>query len=193
MAVECPESVGDLMGRFRRGDSAAAGKLIELFYPQLKRIAVSRMKRESSNHTWQPTVLVNELYLELVKIRALRGADSGDDGERDAFLNLSAYLMRRLLIHHSRPLANRAIHQRIQDDVLSGDLGRESLQQIDSALDRLEKIDPNFRTVVELRVFEGLSGDEISARMNCSPRSVTRYWTFARNWLAHEFGAPAAS
>jgi DNA-directed RNA polymerase specialized sigma24 family protein len=47
--------------------------------------------------------------------------------------------------------------------------------------------------VVELRVFEGLNADEIASRMQCSVRTVTRYWTYARNWLAQEFGEPATA
>jgi hypothetical protein len=110
-----PESVTILMGRFRQGDRQAAAELVELFYPQLKQIAASRMRGESQPHTWQPTVLVNELYLELVKVRALRAADSGEE-ERSAFLNLSAYLMKRLLILHARPLARRAGREEFDED-----------------------------------------------------------------------------
>src|SRR5258708_40117622 len=103
-----PETVAGLMARFRHGDHAAAGQLVDLFYPELRRIAAARMRTERSDHTWQPTVLVNELYLELVKIKALRESDSGAESERSAFLRLAAFLMKRLLIHHSRPLSRRA-------------------------------------------------------------------------------------
>ena len=189
---EIPESIAQLMSRFRHGDQAAAGQLVELFYPQLKRIAVARMKSEGSSHTWQPTVLVNELYLELLKVRALREADADDPAERAAFLQLSAHLMRRLLIQHARPLAKQVSFQQF-DERMSGETsGCESLREIDDALAHLGEINPSLRKVVELRVFEGLTGDEIAARMGCSPRSVARYWNFARDWLAQEFGATEA-
>jgi DNA-directed RNA polymerase specialized sigma24 family protein len=55
----------------------------------------------------------------------------------------------------------------------------------------LGEINPDLRTVVELKVFEGLSGDEIAARMNCAPRTVGRLWQFARQWLEREFGKAA--
>jgi RNA polymerase sigma factor (TIGR02999 family) len=181
------ETVAQLMGRFRQGDREAAGNLVALFYPQLKRLAASRMRREGSEHTWQTTVLVNELYLELVKIRALQASDSDDAGEKTAFLKLSAHLMRRLLIHHARPLSKQASRETLDDEMLSGD-GPETLQQIDSALEQLAAIDPQLRRVVELRVFEGLSSEEIAVRMSCSSRTVNRYWHFARNWLAEELG-----
>jgi RNA polymerase sigma factor (TIGR02999 family) len=182
-------SVAVLMGQFRRGDSRAAGQLVELFYPQLKQIAAARMRSEALPHTWQPTALVNELYVELLKIRVLRGAEGADDDEeRAAFLYLAAHLMRRLLIHHARPLAKRIELQPFDEKSISATAGEQALREIDDALEHLAEMNPNLRAVVELRVFEGLTVDEIAARLGCSPRSVGRYWTFAREWLADEFG-----
>jgi hypothetical protein len=54
------------------------------------------MGKETLGHTWQTTALVNELYLELVRIRALRSGDPDNEAEREAFLKLSSHLMRRL-------------------------------------------------------------------------------------------------
>ena len=60
------------------------------------------------DHTLQPTAVVHQLYLELVKVKALRPASSGGADEKAAFLGLAAFLMKRLLIHHARPLSKRA-------------------------------------------------------------------------------------
>jgi DNA-directed RNA polymerase specialized sigma24 family protein len=60
------------------------------------------------------------------------------------------------------------------------------LHEVEVALSRLGAIDPKFRTVVEMRVFEGLTGDEIAARLGCSPRSIATYWSFAKRWLQNE-------
>ncbi len=178
-----PDTVAALMRRFRGGDREAAGSLVELLYPQLKRLATARMRSEAAPHTWQPTVLVNELYLELVKIQALRSADA-DQHEHDAFLNLSAHLMRRLLIQHARPLAKRVVKLPIEGEFPQD--GHESLLQVEDLLAQLAKIDPQLRIVVEMRVFEGLTVNEVAGRMGCSERTVARCWTFAKNWLAEE-------
>ena len=96
------------MAELRGGSPEAAGKLVEYFYPELRRLASVRMLGERSNHTWQPTVLVNELYLELTRIKALPPSSRREDQEeRDAFFGLAAFLMKRLLVHHSRPLPKR--------------------------------------------------------------------------------------
>ena len=180
------DAVADLMRRFREGDSQAVGELVKMFYPQLRRIAASRMHTEAPGHTWQPTALVNELYLELVKIRSLRAAEGDGEAERDAFLKLSSHLMRRLLIHHVRPLSKQVKRGEMPDQLLDESPSPQSLQEIDDMLNRLAAINAALRTVVELRVFEGLSIAETAERMNCSGMTVSRHWNFARNWLAEE-------
>src|SRR3954464_1986279 len=70
-----PENIARLMQNLRRGSTQAAGQLIAAFYPELRRMARARMKGERTPHTWQPTIIVNELYLEMVRIKALRPGD----------------------------------------------------------------------------------------------------------------------
>jgi RNA polymerase sigma factor (TIGR02999 family) len=178
-----PETVARLMASFRSGDHEAAGRLVELFYPELRRIAAARMRAERADHTLQPTAVVHQLYLELVKIKALRPASSGGADEKAAFLGLAAYLMKQLLIHHARPLSKRAEKAELPD--LSGPNAEtaHSLVEIDDVLNRLAAINPALRRVVELRVFEGLTREEIAREMGCGTATVARHWSFARNWL----------
>ncbi len=100
-----PDTVALLMASFRQGDHEAAGRLVELFYPELRRIAAARMRAERLDHTLQPTAVVHQLYFELVKVKALRPADSDGADEKAAFLGLASYLVKQLLIHHARPLS----------------------------------------------------------------------------------------
>jgi RNA polymerase sigma factor (TIGR02999 family) len=183
-----PDTVRNLMSRFRKGDRQAAGELVLLFYPELRRLAAARMKGEQPNHTWQPTGLVNELYLELLKVKALRESDSDGEAERRAFLSLAAHIMRRLLIEHSRPLSKRSKKSELSDLPDARNSGTEALAEVEEALDRLASINPHLRTVVELRVFEGLTGKECAERMRVGTATVSRYWDFARQWLEDEFG-----
>lgn len=169
------------MAEFRRGNREAAGKLIELFYPELRRIAAARMRSESASHTWQPTVLVNELYLELTRMKARES--EGSEQERNEFLGLAAFLMRRLLIHHARPLHKRTPRISLTEAPEPSDSGAQSLWEIEDLLNRLGAIDPKLRAVVEMKVFEGLSREEIAQRLDCSVRTVARHWDFANHWL----------
>jgi RNA polymerase sigma factor (TIGR02999 family) len=176
--------VSKLMRAFRDGDREAGGELADLFYLELRRLAAAKMKGERSAHTWQPTDLVHELYLQLVKVRALR--ESGPEGDQAAFIGLAGHMMKRLLIHHARPLYRRAERVEISDEALL-DPNAESLQEVEDALARLASVDPRLRTVVEMKVFEGLTGDEIARRLGCSRGTVSNCWRFAQRWLREEW------
>ena len=51
----------------------------------------------------------------------------------------------------------------------------------------IEELRPKLAKVVGMRVFEGLTNDEIASKLNCSRRSVVSYWNFARRWLEKEW------
>src|ERR1051325_10335868 len=161
------DTIAELMTRFRQGDKEAAGALVEVFFPELRRMAAARMLRERSEHTWQPTALVNEVYLELIKIRAFSNDGAEAAKERAAFLGLAGHLMKRLLIHHARPPYPRVQRADVEEIDLEADSG-QSLADIESLLADLEKIDPKLRGVVELKVFEGCSIDEAAEKLKCS-------------------------
>jgi RNA polymerase sigma factor (TIGR02999 family) len=131
--------------------------------------------------------VVHQLYLELVKVKALRPIGSGGADEKSAFLGLAAYLMKQLLIHHARPLSKRAEKAELHDLAGPRSPAEHSLVEIDEILNRLAAINPALRRVVELRVFEGLTREEIAREMGCGTATVARHWSFARNWLEEAF------
>lgn len=179
------QDIGPLMAAFRQGDSTAGAKLIEVFYPELKRMAASKLRGERQGHSWQPTLLVNELYLQLVKIKALQPDDQDRSNDRAAFLALSGQIMKRLLIHHARPLSAKAQKVPIWDDVKCVDDG--GLAEVESLLSRLDAMKPMLRAIVEMKVFEGRTSAEVAAELKCSPITVHRYWQFAKRWLKEEW------
>ena len=173
------------MERLRQGDQQAVGHLVTLFYPELRRLARSQMRGERQKHTWQPTVLVNQLYLELLKMRGARKRSSHSDDERAAFFRLAAHLMRRLLIHHARPMAKRFEVDMVTDWLpqipASGD---GDLKEVENLLLDLERMDPLFRTIAEMRALEGMSMEEVAEALDIPLRTAYRRWTFVREWLA---------
>jgi RNA polymerase sigma factor (TIGR02999 family) len=180
-----------LIADFRKGDKAAADRLMELLYPELRKLAASRMKGERTEHTWQPTLLVNELYIALVKIKAL-GNGNRPDEEKTAFLSLAGRVMKHLLIDHSRPLYRRAEKVPLHDMPNPAQTGIEDVHFVEQLLARIGAIDPKLRSVIEMRVFEGMTGDEIAQQLGCSPRTVANLWTFAKRWLSGELAGTAA-
>jgi len=176
--------IGQLMERLRKGDSQAAGHLVTFFYPELRRLARSQMRGERQKHTWQPTVLVNQLYLELLKIRGANRRPSHSDDERTAFFRLAAHLMRRLLIHHARPMAKRFEVANVEDWTHLPASCDGDLKEVENLLLDLERMDPLFRTIAEMRALEGMSMEEVAESLNIPVRTAYRRWTFVREWLA---------
>lgn len=181
------DSVTRLMGAFRKGDAEAAGALAGMLYPELRRLAAARMKGERSEHTWQPTALVHELYLELVKVKAFGTSGTNAGEERAAFLRLAGHIMKRMLVHHARPLYRGVQRIVADDDVLPPVPGDQALQDVEDALSRLAKIDPRLRSVVEMKVFEGLTNEETARRLGCSRSTVSTSWSWAQRWLREEW------
>lgn len=173
-----------LLRAMKSGDEAAAGRLLPLVYNELHRLARHYMQRERSDHTLQPTALINEAYLRLAH-------DNVDWQSRQHFIGVAATVMRRVLVDHARA-HNAAMRggdlQRVELDeglALSGERSSEVLALHD-ALSRLEEINPRQAKVVELRYFAGLSVEEIAGVLDVSPRSVKRDWALARLWLFKE-------
>jgi RNA polymerase sigma factor (TIGR02999 family) len=183
------DTVAGLMLELRGGSADAAGRLVDVLYPELRRLAAAKMARERSDHTWQPTVLVHELYLELTRIKGLPSpGPQGGFSEKAAFLRLAGKIMERRLIDHARPLYRRMPRISIDDaeDLPEGSTGEETLHYIEGLLTGLSGIEPKFRTVVESKVFMGMTLDEIAQQLGCSERTAATYWSFARRWLAKE-------
>ena len=183
------QDIAQLMAAFRTGDVEAAGKLVGIFYPELRRIAGMQIKGERKDHTLQATALINELYLELVSIRRLQLGGTDSEIEKAHFLRLSAYLMRRLLIHHARPLSRRAHKVELDPEFADAAPAEDLVRDIDRALEQLGAIDPELRQVVEMKVFEGLTIEEMALRLDCSVRTIVRHWNFGKRWLETELAS----
>jgi RNA polymerase sigma factor (TIGR02999 family) len=167
-------------------------QLIDAFYPELKRLAAAKMRRQPADHTWRPTELVNELYLELVKVNALRPVRSKDEREKSAFFALASQAMHWLLVRHTRRLSWKADLEELSVSLADSSPGAHLLSELDDVLDGLADIDPQLRSVVELRVFEGLSIEECAERLGCSVSTVTRNWRFAKRWLQNHLAPGVA-
>ena len=182
-ATESQQCLSRAITDATNGTLSGPEQLIQAFYPELKRLACAKMRREPADHTWQPTELVNELYLELIKVNALRPVKPKNSREKLAFFALAAQVMQWLLIRHTRRLSWSAVMQELPASFAELSPGAQSLAELDDLFARLAAIDPQLRSVVELRVFEGLSIEEVSERLGCSISTVTRNWRYAKLWL----------
>ena len=63
------------------------------------------------------------------------------------------------------------------------------LVDLDDALAKLRAADPAAADLVTMRVFGGMTVEEIAAAQGTSPRTVKRNWAYARAWLGRELAA----
>ena len=186
-----PAPFDDLVDRATRGDAPALEALMPLVYAELRRLAAHYLKGERPGQTLQPTALVHEAYLKLLKDRPERWQN------RAHFCAIAAHAMRQILIERAR--ARDALKRGGGQPRVTFDEGLSAaapaadqsidMLALDAALDRLAALDPGQARIVELRFFGGLSIEETAETMQISPATVKRHWAAARAWLAKELEA----
>jgi RNA polymerase sigma-70 factor (ECF subfamily) len=174
--------VSQLLEAWGGGDKTALERLMPLVYQELRYLARRQMRRERSNHSLQPTELVNEAYLRLVQQRAAQWQ------HRAQFFAVAASIMRRILVDHARrshyqKRGGGAVRMSLDEVDLVSAAPAEQIVALDGALEALEAVDQRKSQVVELRYFAGLSIEEIAHVLSVSPVTVKRDWALAKTWL----------
>ena len=177
-----PHTITRLLHAWGRGEAGASDQLLAILYDDLKRRARSQLRRERPDHTLQPTALVHEAYLRL-----LRQADLPWQS-RAQFLGLAAVMMRRVLVDHGR--GRRAgkrgagyLRVPLDPDVGSSPPPEADFGDLERALEELAVQDPRQARLVELRVFGGLSFEDAAEVLGVSAATSQRDWRMARAWL----------
>jgi RNA polymerase sigma factor (TIGR02999 family) len=170
----------------QKGDRQAAADLLPLVYNELRKHAAAKMAAEVPGHTLDATALVHDAYLRLV-------GDQQFDG-RSHFFAAAAEAMRRILIERARQ-KQRLIHgggrsrEELHPDLVAAPESDDELLALDVALTKLAQHDPIKASVVELRYFAGLTGDQTAEMLGISPSTADRHWIYARAWLRREVQA----
>jgi RNA polymerase sigma factor (TIGR02999 family) len=168
------------------GHASAAEQLLPLVYEELRNLADQLFHQERVGHTLQPTALVHEAYLKLVK------QDDVSWQGRAHFYAVAAHAMRRILINHAakhRATKRGGGRHRVTlcedtpDPTRTGSSMDVDLFALDEALTRLEAIDERQCRVVEMRYFGGLTIEETAEALDIAPRTVKLDWQMARAWL----------
>lgn len=177
--------VTQLLQDWRSGRQNALDRLMALVYDELHLIASRHMAREWRPGSLQTTALVNEAYLKLVDQRTV------DWQNRAHFFAIAATVMRRILVDNAR----KEQRSKRGAGVLPVSLDDAALEQpaltvdsvdtlaLDTALTKLEALDPDQARVVELRFFGGLTVEETAVVVGSSPATVKREWALAKGWL----------
>ena len=172
-------TVALLLRHIEEGDESAEDQLFELVYADLRRKAGRLVSGQPDPRALQGTDLVHDVYAGLFV------GDAGKWESRRHFLGVAARAMRCVLVDHARarkrakraPAADRAAL-----DLLVASFAERTVDvlDLDLALQELADDDSRAARVVELRMFAGLSMNEMAGVLQLPKRTIERDWTYAR-------------
>jgi RNA polymerase sigma-70 factor, ECF subfamily len=164
-----------------------AAELVPIVYEELRRLAHNYMRGERAGHTLQTTALVNEAYMRLAGLDAMRWRD------RTHFFAMAATLMRRVLVDYARQRGRAkrgaGVSLTSPDELAAAAEPAVDIVALDEALVRLATVDSQQARVVELRFFTGLSVEQTAEVLEISAATVKRDWATAKLWLYNELEA----
>lgn len=161
-------------------------KIIAMVYEDLRGIAHNHFRRRPGQGTLQATALVHEVYMHLADNQAMRFEN------RKHFLNTASLIMRQLLSKYARAQQGqkRGGGQKALtfEEALNGELiyDGDYLLAVDQCLRKLAEKDERKAQIVELRIYLGLTMEEIAEILEVNERTVRRDWQFLKRWLAKE-------
>lgn len=168
------------------GSDATIRELLPLVYDELRSLAAHHLSLPGERaHTLQPTALVHEAYLKM------GSADKRWSG-RDHFMAVATIAMRQVLVDHARrKQADKRGGGMQRVDISVDGMGEDAhasrefrVLELHDLLTQLATLDARAAQIAEMRLFGGMSQDQIANVLNVSRVTVTTDWRFARAWLA---------
>lgn len=170
-------------------------ELADAMYKPLRSLAERYLRRQfgkaAEGLTWQPTSLVNETLLRVIRQRAKYDC-------RGHFLAIATTVMKRVLLDYARERGaqkrgggrvrvsfDAEKHSPIEADRSVAD----DIEAVFAVVDRLASIDPRKGDVARMRIVWGMTTDEIADSLGVGTATVERDWAFARAWLRRELDA----
>lgn len=189
------EEITQLLAQWGDGDAAALDRLMPLVYDELRALARLYLRQhyqqQGAQPTLQPTAVVNEAYLRLVRQEQVSMQC------RAQFFGLAAKIIRELLVDETRRrLSEKRGGGATRVSLTSAEQAADAsatldLLALDEALERLATHKPQHSRIVELRFFGGLTIAETAQALGISHATVERDWSLARAWLYAELAGQA--
>ncbi|MEM7354644.1 MAG: ECF-type sigma factor [Acidobacteriota bacterium] len=181
-------AVTALLDAWSGGDPQALDELMPYVYDELHRMARRQFQREIGGHTLQPTALVNEAYLRFKGQRQVSWRNKAE------FFAVAAKLIRRVLVDHARrrkrlKRGGGALRMPLDDVIGLVEAKAPSFVALDDALEALASFAPRQSHIVELRIFGGLTLEEVARLLEIGRTTVHRDWNAALLWLRRELSA----
>lgn len=183
MKREPSGDITNLLHAWSDGDDEAFGRLAEVVYERLRRIAAHALRYESAGHILQTTGLIHEAFLGLMRQRNHKYEN------REDFFKTAALIIRRFLLDEYRRRKSQKAGGHIQfvEEEAAGDVPDDTdaldYEDLYEALEALRKVNPQWADVVDLKIIIGLTLEEIAEVTGVGIATVTRRWRAARAWL----------
>ena len=173
-------SLTELIDRVAAGDAAARDELFATAYPELRKLARSRLRDGGRNTVLETTALVHESYLRFLAAGQLRIQD------RQAFFAYASRVMHSIVIDAVRERQTQRRGGVLEDLTLdtqaSDNLPADEAEilHVHEALLALEDAEPRLAKVIEMRYFGGYTEVEVAEALGLTERTVRRDWDKAR-------------
>lgn len=168
-------------------DSQSEGELFALVQHRFQQIARRLLAAEKPGHSLQPTVLVDDAFMQLIRAREQSWEN------REQFFSHAAKIMRHALVDRARAAlaVKRGAGARpvALEDTVQGGAAQppQSLIELNDVLERLESSHPAVFQVFDLHYFMQFELQEIANDiLDVSYSTVRRRWKMARAFLHRE-------
>jgi RNA polymerase sigma factor (TIGR02999 family) len=169
-----------LLRELSNGNKEAMNGLMPLVYDELRKVALSQIRRMPE--TLNPDSLVSDFYLRF------SAGTPRDCQSREHFTNLAAKIMRELLIDRNRKrvAVKRGSGQspvEVEPSIDAPENRWIAQIGIEKALAELESVNPRSAQIVRLRLVEGFSLEEVAEKLAISLATTKRALQAARAFI----------
>ena len=180
--ADADADVSGLLQAWTSGDVEARDRLLTVVYGELRRRAAAHLRRERVGHTLQPTALVHEAYLRLVR------QDHMSWQNRAQFFGVASQMMRRILVDRARARnmskrSGRWARVALDEDVAHAQAARRRCAGSRPGAERTRDVRCPKKQGRRAALFWWLVARRNRPLCGLSPATVEREWQAARAWL----------
>ena len=164
------------LGAYQPGDRKSLDRIFSVLYPDLTRLARSRLRNGQRMTLVDTSGLVHECYERFLRAGSIQVQN------RAHFFAYSAQVMQSVIIDCARrrsaerrggDAAKVTLDTNIAENAVAAE---DQLLEMAEAIEQLEKLDERLASVVKMRYFAGLSEKEIATALGKDERTVRRYF-----------------
>lgn len=183
--MDDPTTISRLLQQSAQGESGALQQLFVQLYPEIKRVARSRLAQAGGVTGLNTTAVVHEGFLRMADRAGLQGDTRGH------FFAYVGQVLRSVVIDHIRGEGRDKrggdqimVTLSAAEDVPSPTAGGEvDLVAIDRAMARMREVDPALHQILEMHAFAGLTIAEVAEVRGVTSRTINRDLLKARTLL----------